>query len=607
MPYKKLFVAICILFLALGIAGCSSGQKVQEIKEGEPLVSAVGDVVNLEQGWTKDTQQSFYFTDQGSRLMPYSWFLALEQASNQELFRSDHNINALRYLPTKPTKLNSDGLPVGFVKDIDSKGKEWMGFNCALCHTAQISYKGTNIRIDGGPTLGDIQSLQLSLVEALRATYKNEEKFHRFAEKVLGKQASQEDLSKLRSDLLAQTNSIDDYNQLNYSSYPNQPDYGFARVDAIGSIFNQIMVTFNQLPTNARQSDAPVSYPFLWGTNESDVVQWPGFTPNGPASLGTLLRNGGEVLGVFGQIEIPEDKSVEAYDSSLKIKNLGKIEQWVDELRSPQWPEKYLPPIDSEMAARGKVHYQQYCLQCHQVIARQKEGIPYQARLIPVAEVKTDPTELVNMGRQLEAGKYEGRIGAFPHLELISAQTTGLNPLVNSVLGALLKHPLQTIEAANIEFAGTVEAEQSADGIKSNQKDTALLKLKDVFTEYGELFETLQLKSLDTSKSAAEKSVYKARPLTGIWATAPYLHNGSVPNLYELLLPQEERSKSFYLGSREIDPEKVGYVFTSEVSDTSPFQFDTSVKGNSNQGHEYGVTELTEDQKKELLEYLKTL
>ena len=156
-------------------------------------------------------------------------------------------------------------------------------------------------------------------------------------------------------------------------------------------------------------------------------------------------------------------------------------------------------------------------------------------------------------------------------------------------------------------MAGTVEAEQSADGIKSNQKDTALLKLKDVFTEYGELFETLQLKSLTTSKSAAEKSVYKARPLTGIWATAPYLHNGSVPNLYELLLPQEERSKSFYLGSREIDPEKVGYVSTSEVSDTSPFQFDTSVKGNSNQGHEYGVTELTEDQKKELLEYLKTL
>ncbi len=607
MPYKKLFVAICIFFLVLGIAGCSSGQKVQEIKEGEPLLSAVGDVVNLEQGWTKDTQQSFYFTDQGSRLMPYSWFLALEQASNQELFRSDQNINSLRYLPTKPTKLNPDGLPVGFVKNIDSKGKEWMGFNCALCHTAQLSYKGTNIRIDGGPTLGDIQTLQLSLVEALKATYENEDKFHRFAEKVLGKQASQEDLSKLHGDLLAQTDDIDNYNQLNYSSYPDQPDYGFARVDAIGSIFNQIMVTFNELPSNARPSDAPVSYPFLWGTNESDVVQWPGFTPNGPASLGTLLRNGGEVLGVFGQIEIPEDKAVEAYDSSLKIKNLGKIEQWVDELRSPQWPEKYLPPIDSEMAARGKEHYQQYCLQCHQVIARQEEGIPYQARLIPVTEVKTDPTELVNMGRQLEAGKYEGRIGAFPHLELIPAQTTGLNPLVNSVLGALLKHPLQTIEAANIELAGTVEAEQSADGIKSNQKDTALLKLKDVFTEYGELFETLQLKSLTTSKSAAEKSVYKARPLTGIWATAPYLHNGSVPNLYELLLPQEERSKSFYLGSREIDPEKVGYVSTSEVSDTSPFQFDTSVKGNSNQGHEYGVTELTEDQKKELLEYLKTL
>ena len=607
MLYKKILVAICILFLFIGITGFSSGQKGQQIKEGEPLASAVGNVVNLEQGWTKDTQQSFYFTDQGSRLMPYAWFLALEQASNQELFRSDDNINALRYLPNKPTKLNPDGLPVGFTKNIDSQRKEWMGFNCALCHTAQISYQGNNIRIDGGPTLGDIQRLQISLVEALKATYENEDKFDRFAENVLGKKASQEDFNKLHGELVAQTNTINNYNQLNYSSYPDPPHYGFGRVDAIGSIFNQIMVKFNDLPSNARKSDAPVSYPFLWGTNESDVVQWPGFSPNGPASLGTLLRNGGEVLGVFGEIEIPEDKLVEVYDSSLKIENLGKLEDWVSQLRSPVWPEKYLPPIDLEMAAQGKVHYQQYCLQCHQVIARQNEGIPYQANLIPLEKVKTDPTELVNMNRQLDAGKYQGRLGAFPNLEPIPAKTTGLNPLVNSVVGALLKHPLQTTEAAQIEFEGTLAAEQSGNEINSNQENIELPKLKEVFSEYGKLFEALQFKSLGTAKSVSEKKVYKARPLNGIWSTAPYLHNGSVLNLYELLLPQEERSKSFYLGSRELDPEKVGYVSSAEPSDISPFQFDTSVKGNSNQGHEYGVRELTKDQKKELLEYLKTL
>ncbi len=53
---------------------------------------------------------------------------------------------------------------------------------------------------------------------------------------------------------------------------------------------------------------------------------------------------------------------------------------------------------------------------------------------------------------------------------------------------------------------------------------------------------------------------YIARPLNGIWATAPYLHNGSVPTLYDLLLPAEQRPRTFYTGSNEFDPVKVGYV-----------------------------------------------
>src|SRR4030095_14281120 len=53
---------------------------------------------------------------------------------------------------------------------------------------------------------------------------------------------------------------------------------------------------------------------------------------------------------------------------------------------------------------------------------------------------------------------------------------------------------------------------------------------------------------------------YKARPLNGIWATAPYLHNGSVRNLYELLLPAEERTTTFYVGRREVHPASVGFL-----------------------------------------------
>jgi hypothetical protein len=99
---------------------------------------------------------------------------------------------------------------------------------------------------------------------------------------------------------------------------------------------------------------------------------------------------------------------------------------------------------------------------------------------------------------------------------------------------------------------------------------------------------------------------YKARPLEGIWATAPYLHNGSVATLYDLLQPPAHRPASFRVGARAFDPKKVGYVTDPSAAGNS-FVFDTTLPGNSNKGHVYGVGSLTETQRLELLEYLKTL
>jgi hypothetical protein len=94
---------------------------------------------------------------------------------------------------------------------------------------------------------------------------------------------------------------------------------------------------------------------------------------------------------------------------------------------------------------------------------------------------------------------------------------------------------------------------------------------------------------------------YKGRPLNGIWATAPYLHNGSVPNLDELLKPPAERVKTFNVGSREFDPDKVGFR-----SDQGTLEFDTKLPGNSNAGHDYS-REFTADERKQLIEYMKSL
>ena len=107
-------------------------------------------------------------------------------------------------------------------------------------------------------------------------------------------------------------------------------------------------------------------------------------------------------------------------------------------------------------------------------------------------------------------------------------------------------------------------------------------------------------------------TVYKAAPRDGVWATPPFLHNGSVPNLYEMLIPAKQRTQKFYLG-REFDPVKVGLDTTGQ---SGKFLMDTSLLGNSNAGHSFedgprgnGVIGplLTEDQRWAIVEYLKSI
>ena len=112
-----------------------------------------------------------------------------------------------------------------------------------------------------------------------------------------------------------------------------------------------------------------------------------------------------------------------------------------------------------------------------------------------------------------------------------------------------------------------------------------------------------------TQDPYASLNAYRARPLNGIWATAPYLHNGSVKNLNELMLPAAERSVKFRLGCWNFDPINVG---VDDEHCPAPFEFDTSLTGNLNTGHEYGTGKdglpmLGEEERRAVLEYLKTL
>ena len=99
---------------------------------------------------------------------------------------------------------------------------------------------------------------------------------------------------------------------------------------------------------------------------------------------------------------------------------------------------------------------------------------------------------------------------------------------------------------------------------------------------------------------------YVASFLDGIWLRSPYLHNGSVPTLRDLLEPVEQRPRVFYRGYDLLDGEKVGFVTTGADAERVGTRYDVSEKGGGNQGHTYGTT-LTPEEKDALVEYLKTL
>ncbi|MCO6455883.1 MAG: hypothetical protein J5I93_11350 [Pirellulaceae bacterium] len=540
----------------------------------DPLEPPVQSVLTLDQGWSDELARLFYDTSQGSHLVPYDWFLHLEQAGSEVPLRDNELLQRLRFLTRDPSPDNPDGLPIGFARD-ESPEIEWLGLTCAACHTTQVNYQGVGLLIDGGPAMSDIATFLRALEASLRATAEDEAKFQSFALRVLGEEDDEPNRLLLRAQLERMLEIRAQYNQHNIAGPDDPHAFGYARVDAFGAIMNQVMVTFLNQPDNLHAANAPVSYPFLWDTPQHDRVQWNGAAEN--RGLGALGRNTGEVLGVFGQVEIPDRQPAFGYRSTVRTANLVKLERWVAQLESPQWSAP-LPPIDTQLAARGEPLYRQYCLDCHPTINRSDPNRRIIAQLL---DTGTDPQMFQNFAqREGKTGRLEGSIINFNYL-----RRERFGPTASGE--ALLKHVV-----TGTIFGSLRKAPQEQLPVK----------------------ETVP---------AVEQPVatYKARPLNGIWATAPYLHNGSVPNLYEVMLPAEQRSHTFYVGRREFDPRHVGFV-SNEGEGLFKFRArdeqGAPMPGNSNAGHEYGTgvaeseggdgkPELSDDDRWALLEYLKTL
>lgn len=535
------------------------GQRGGLVSAQDPFGDHASRLVYLDQGWDPAETLWYYHADQGSMLLPRDVLVNLEQPDSQARITDPVNLSRFRFLNQHKTPNNPDALPVGFARHEDH-----IGFTCAACHTGQIVYRGTAVRIDGAPALSDLTGFFHQLEKALDQTLADQDKLARFA------RASGRSVAAAQVLLGDSQRWFRNYNRVNASATVE----GYGRLDAVGRIINQV-IRLTSDPKNSLEPNAPNSFPLLWDAPRHDYVQWGGFSSN--AGAGALGRNAGEVIGVYGRVDVKnyktEAEAKKGYRSSIEGLAIVAMEESLRGLKSPRWPVEILPRPEAALVARGEALYKQQCQTCHALINREDPRRKVVAYLTGIDIVGTDAQSVQNLAAaRAPTGILQGAIS--PSGETYGAEASALSLLVD-----LVKRSLSAQAPAGIAALASAKLH----GMNASPKQG-------------------QFQKNTPENPTAELMVYKARPLNGIWAASPYLHNGSVPTLYDLLRPAAERPKKFAVGRWQFDPKKVGY----ESDGNMPWVYDTALTGNHNSGHEYG-TALPDADRWALVEYLKTL
>jgi hypothetical protein len=551
----------------------------------------------LDQGWTPDLRDRYHRIDQGTLTfaVPYEWFVALEQPTlspgEAPLLSDKAYLDRFGFIP------GGAPLPVGFAAGAEYRdpttGETWanpatgkpfagVGLTCAACHTGRMTFKGTELLIDGGSALTNLASFRTSLGLALEFTDVNSLRFDRFAARVMGSGAGDAAKATLRAQLKQVLAEGKQELTLIDATKANSVEEGFGRLDAIDRIGNQVFSIEMNVHENYAPLTAPVHFPHIWTSPWFTWVQYNG------SIMQPMVRNAGEAMGVRALVNLT-NPARPLFDSTIEVTNLYWIEQTLagsppfsartfSGLLPPSWP-SVLPPIDPVRAAKGAGLYKELCQGCHLPPTNTAEfwtgkwwtridgtGERYLGlHQIPIGEIGTDPEMAVNMARR--------------------TVTLPANiPLKTTMFGPALEELVERVTTRwyDQRVPSVPPAERRRmNGDRPNQVQVPL--------------------------------EYKARPLNGIWATPPYLHNGSVPSLYALVSPVAGRPQVVYLGNREFDPADVGYA---NVPIKGGFVLDTSKAGNLNTGHEFrdgphggGVIGrgLAPDERRALIEYLKTL
>jgi len=605
-------------------------------------------VHGLPQGWEASVTKAFHHQSQGCKIMPLEWLWVLEQpvftpfpvgkfAARDYLARY-----GFIYESDQPPNGEPD-LPIGWAIEENYVAKyddppvdtptRMVGLTCAACHSNRIDIEGPDGRlqgvlIEGGSGMIDLGSFEQAVGKALAYTALFPMRFERFARGVLGRDVAYDDprRQRLRNDLNAAVKVVTQLaaEELQYGKMAG----GFSRTDALARIGNRVFGEISD--ANLIKTNAPVNFPHLWDTPWFDWVQY-------NASVRTpMTRNIGEALGVGAVINL-KDPQLGLYDSTVNVPGLHWLEDQLggtkpfDGLQPPQWEDMVRAvfggtssaPLDfavrPELARAGELLYSRHCQFCHlpprarlqaemagKNMRHFTEPDPgsgqrfLKVKVVDLSVIGTDPNQAINFfGRHAVTPepKVKGRSA-----EQYGSQWYGSDWVKAGYPGeawsatisgaAGLYQVTSMIRKKKYQELGLLAPADTPDAARKKEDDDPVRKAKRMqYDRYRSVAPELDIgdEAAILSGENMEQFIvanlgYKARPLAGIWATPPYLHNSSVPNLYQMLVPVSRRSAKFYLGRTRFDPKHVGYE-THQFE--GAFEMDTAKSGNRNTGHEF--------------------
>ncbi len=623
-----LYVLAAILYAIPLISGLLDD--TMEVKFDRPDRSIVADYGN---GLTPAQRESYYHLSQGSEIMPWSLLTAVDVADANSTKPFVENLERYGLLPDPG---RDDGLPVGLTVASNpfTFGMDFVGINCAACHVGELRHDGKAVRVDGAANMFNLQLFYSDAIDAVMATTSDRGKLWR-ALKRLGRQ----DYGRYgigapfvrpatlvyyganvllhRDRLDARLELVDVIKLAKEQRDPNHPTSGFGRLDAFDGARNFIFTRlrkadaggdFKVNTANMVKLDAPVEFPSLWsrkasplapveayrdqpqsfprvwGFKDYDWIEW-------TIDTNTVMeRNFTETLGAGSTVVLDPKRTASLFESSIPITNMHELEWLAYYIDPPLWPTAIFGPINPDLAAAGKGIFQTQCAGCHEYgdDRRTPTGL-IRLRGMRPEDVGTDPTAALRISCPIpDTGAL-----VIPPRSYTAQDSQLLRDCAGVKAGAAF---------AGNSFARTVQV--AVDSIKQKAYaaagiDTAQQRVMEDLDQRGGVAwrDTL----LDTQPPYGP---YAARPLYGIWAAAPYLHNGSVPTSYHLLLPPEQRPRTFALGGREYDPVRLGFAVDASCSQQDCV-VDTTRTGDGNGGHLWG-TAMSDSDRMALLEYLKT-